>query len=321
MKIFNFSHIFGFCLLVLTGLCPLLSYTEETASAEPTPVSESQESPDLNEEQKDEMTEFLIKEVIPAFEGLKHFQLNNPPSFHLHFTPSGIQLKNCSLSFQIQQLESIQYNLARLDLHDFQADAHIGQPQSFLFFDIECGDQSAVINGYHFKADVSIKDKNLKPFYYGINVHSLDQEQVSLKIWSINIDVKIQNDTKWTLFDSQNNVVLLDSLKDDSNVPLEILEEKSTTDSYSISQEIWPYPLPNTDTVQVTKAQAVQMISLEGVIRLSLPTSVNGQRQETEISIPVTGNIFAFEEENTSDNQEKEVVYIPNINFSTQQTH
>ena len=321
MKIFTFSHIFGFCFLFLTMLYSLHSYTEEAVPKESdtSPVSESKEIPNLNEEQKDEMTEFLIKEVIPAFGGLQHFQLNQPPSFYLHFTPEGIQLTKCSFNFQIQQLESIQYNLAQVDLHDFQANAHIGQSESFLFFDVSCGDQSNVINGFHLNADISIKDKNSEPSYYGITIHSLGQEQLSLKILSINIDIKIQNDAKWTLQDSRKKVVFVKSIQTHPHFPLEILEEKSTTNFYSIPQEVWPYTYPDVEAIQVTKAQTTQIISLEGTVRYSLPISVNGQRQETEVSIPINGNIFAFEKESAEGNPE--TIYIPNIHFSSQQAH
>ena len=322
MKTFAFSHIFRFLFLFLTMLCPLHSYTEtavsteektQPATEETDPLSESKENPALNE---NEMIEFLITEVIPAFEGLKHFHFNQPPSFHLHFTSSGIQLKECSFSFQIQQMGSIQYNLAQADLHDFQANAHIGKPESFLFFDISCGDQSAVINGYHFTADISIKDKNLEPSYYEITVHSLDQEQMKLKIKSINMDVKFQNDVKWILIDSENHGALVDSLKTHPHFLPEILEEKSTTDLYSIPYEVWPHRLPHEETVQVTKNQTSQIISVEGAVHFSFPISVNGQRQETESSIPIAGNIFVVEKE--SSEGQIETIYVPDIKILTQ---
>ena len=219
--------------------------------------ADSLENKDL-EPPQDSLVIFFLQEVLPAFGGFKQI-FHQKPSFQISFNAEGLSLKNCAFSTQLKQLRPIKYDIADVELYDFQAHAEIGDKR-FLMLKAECGEFSK--DSQNFKVSLSIADESLEPSFYGLKVKTLDQEQMHLKLWSAAVNVSIRGEEKTMGLDSEGRVLPVGSFSEDS----------------------------------FKKIKIVQTINIEGLAKMSMPVSQGGNRVEEKMQMPLKGNIFVSSE-------------------------
>ena len=205
---------------------------------------------------ENQILQFLIKDVIPSFEELKALR----PSFALTLNNDGVVLNKCLLGLKLKQSKVINYILAEGGLSDFDAHMEIGHPL-YVALDLSCEDYSFENSEQRFNLKVSIQDEQLNPSFYGVRVTSFDQEQVYVKLWSIDLEVVIQEELKEMGIDSEGFVQsLLDS---------------------SSAEDLGLTPLKVATSFQVN-----------GTAELSLPTAVDGTREETPFTMTLNGVVY-----------------------------
>lgn len=217
----------------------------------------------LSKEERDELILFLIKEVLPSFGGLKELK----PSFKIHFNSEGPFIQSCSIQWKIEQFQTIHYNIADVELYDFQAAADIGRPL-FLVFDVSCSPldtaQKTKENQKHttkFTVSITFEDQFQETQFYTLKVRSFDQDQLDIKLWSLQFEVQISSLEKEMRLGSDGRI------RPVSNWPAD--------------------PDQIFETIQV-----VSQFSLNGSARLSTPAAVLGERQDVSFTAVISGDIF-----------------------------
>lgn len=264
-------------------------------------IQDQQSNQKLNSKElsKNVLAEFLLNEVIPAFGSLEHIFLTNKPSFSIHFTKGGAELLDCSLDFRLKQIRPMKYDIANVEIYDFQASAEIGQSR-WLFFKVLCGEKNLIINTNHFNFSFFVTDENFNKAPYNLKVKLLNQEQLDIKFWSLDLQTIIQDSEEEMLLGPYGNVESFsDSFSDYENEP----------GSYDIPLFLWPAlsgKLDHSSIIHVEKVKIKKIIQLQGSAQLSFPTFENDVKTDTAVAMPVEGNIFISEDGKN----------IPVINFS-----
>ena len=284
----------------------------QTATAKEQATTDSKETDLVEHAQTEEndptVTDFLIEEVVPAFGGFEQLFLTNTPSFNIQFTQDGIELKDCSLEIKLKQLKTIQYQVTDSDTDGFPVNLNIGQPR-WLFFNASCEEQDTEADTNYLNISFTIKDENLEDSYYELVFNAFDKEQLTIKLYSIQLGA---------LFKEVDQEILLSSHGDVMNFSKELKGYKSADDTYSLPIELWE-PLNNklrsavqnnNDFIELRKVKITQIINIDGVVNLTFPTSVNNITENTNVSAPIMGQIFVPEEEEEN--------IIPIIDFSFQ---
>ncbi|MDE0151142.1 MAG: hypothetical protein OXK80_01420 [Bdellovibrionales bacterium] len=282
------------------------------------------EEPDINNVKKDEtstdaseeeaLMQFLMEEVIPAFGGFQDLLFSNKPSFDIHWTPQGMQVKNCSFEVQLKQLRTIKYNLADMELYEFQSNAEIGDPR-FLFVQISCGETNNVTDTARFNIKFFVTDENLNPSVYSLKIKTMEQEQLDIKLDSIEMDVEIETVDYVLLLDSDGHIERLPHespfLKsfEESQAYAEVIEEDQSEESveseqiknmYDIPVSVWNQikgvnetPSDESALVSVKKVTVEQVINVNGSAEIFLPVYKDGVKQDARVVIPIVGHIFS----------------------------
>ena len=249
----------------------------------------------IEEEQRDILAEFLIQEVIPAFGNLKHILLTAKPSFYLRFTGKETKLVECSLEFRVRQLKPMKYNIADIEIYDLQASAEIGESR-WLFFKTVCGDQNAIMDTNHFNISFFVADTSFQQAPYNLRVKLLDQEQLDVKFWSLDVETVIENSEFEILVGPYGNVEIFNP---------SYAQYKNDESAYNIPLDQWPSlkgklsfadQKNGVDVVLAHKTNIIKTIRISGSARLSFPTYLEDVKKDTEVKIPVEGRIFIPEE-------------------------
>ena len=273
------------------------------------------ETEEVSEEEA--LMQFLVEEVLPAFGGFQDILFSNKPSFDIHWTPKGMQIKHCSFKFQLQQLRTIQYNLADIELYGFQSNAEIGGSR-FLFVQVSCGETNNIENKKHFKIKFFVTDEEQNPSFYSLKIKTMDKEQFDIKLVSIQMDVDIEtvdytlisdnyghieilpNDSPFLQFFEEDKayVEVVDDEEDGSGV--EESKEAPIKNMYDINLSIWNQIKGITEAqsnesflVPLKKVRVEQVITLKGSAELFLPVYKDGVKEDAPVVIPITGNIFS----------------------------
>ena len=238
---------------------PLLNEEEEQSEDEQT-ESEPQKE-ELENIEPEDLTAFFLEQVVPAFGGFKEI-FHQKPSFDIKFDQNGAVIKSCSAALQLSQKRSIEYNIADLNLYDFQSNIEIGGPR-YILLNLKCEEGKFFLDAYRFRILLTVADEAFDPSFYSIRVKALEQEQVHLKLWSVELLLSLENSKKQMGFNPQGDLVLAADLKS-QNIPFDEL------------------------TIE-------QTISFTGIAHLSLPVSAGGAREESKIRLPVQGTVFISE--------------------------
>ena len=200
--------IFLFAFYAFAGAGESSACKKDVADSVNETVSKEDESV-LTEPEKDAVMEFLVREVIPAFNGFQDI-LFSKPSFEIHWTPKGMQIKNCFFKFQLKQIRTISYNLANVQLYGFQSNAEIGAP-GLLFVELSCGDDTVDFSEdtWHFNVKVFVTDEEQNPSYYSFKIKTMDKEQLDLQLKSIEMDVDVENIDRILISDSEEHIEIL----------------------------------------------------------------------------------------------------------------
>ncbi len=294
---------------------PMPAHTvEEDIIASETEV----ETEEVSEEEA--LMQFLLQEVIPAFGGFQDILFSNKPSFDIHWTLEGMQIRNCSFKLQLKQLRTIQYNLADMEFYGFRSDAEIGDSR-LLFVQVSCGETNQIENKQNFKIKFFVTDENLKSSFYSLKIKTMDKEQIDIKLVSIEMDVDVETVDYTLVSDHYGHIEILpnnspflqffeedkayaevveadEGLRDDSN--LEDGEEAPIKNMYDISLAVWNQIKGVTETqsndsslVPLKKMRVEQAITLKGSTELLLPVYKGGAKEDAPVVMPITGSIFS----------------------------
>lgn len=288
----------------------------------------------LTEPEKDAVMEFLVREVIPAFNGFQDV-LFSKPSFEIHWTPEGMQIKHCSFKFRLKQIRTISYNLADIQLYGFQSNAEIGIP-GLLFVELSCGGAGSVEDVLHFNVKIFATDEEQNPSYYSFKIKTMNKEQLYLQLKSIELDVDVESVDSILVLDPEERVEVLpqDSpflkffeedkayaeadLKDEDSGSSEVDKFKNV---YDISLNVWnqmkggdslgrefseAQNLGQDDAktkssesdslVPLKKWSISQIIHVKGSTEILLPVYKNGVKVFEHTVAPIIGS-FAFSED------------------------
>jgi len=169
-------------------------------------------------------------------------------------------VNECSVGVHLKQTKPFNYTLSEEGLNDFEMHVEVGQAL-FLSLNLTCDDFDFKDSKQNYKLAVSIQDENLEPYFYGLKVRSFSREQVYLKLWSLELDITVQNQTKQMGVDSNGFVVSLD----------------------------------DPSSINLTPLAVVTSFQVQGTAQLSLPTAENGNRVETQFVARLDGNIYISE--------------------------
>jgi len=279
------------------------------------PSASSQEAPqpetDSEDSEEEALMKFLFEEVIPAFGGFQDLLFSNKPSFDIHWTPQGMQVKSCSFEFQLKQLRTIRYNLADIELYGFQSNAEIGGPR-FLFAQISCGETNSVENTVRFNFKFFVTDEDLTPSYYSLKIKTMDKEQLDIKLKSIEMDVDIET-VDYTLISDQYGHVetlphespFLKAFKEDEAYAEitegqdeeDIVEDKQIKNMYDIPVSVWNQikgtASDGDSLVPLKKMKVESAIHLKGSAEILLPVYTDRVKQDVPVVIPIVGSIFS----------------------------
>ena len=267
----------------------------QTATAKEKTTIDDQEEESASEENDSTLTDFLIKEIIPAFGGFEHIFLTNKPSFSAQFTQNGLVLENCSLEFKLKQLKPINYQVTEGESDNFAVNMSIGQPR-WLFFNASCEENNTSADKNHFNISFTIKDENFKNSYYELTFNAFDKDQLKIKLYSIQMGVTLEE---------VNQEILVSPHGDVMNFSKELEDYEIEDGLYSLPSSLWK-PLnkvtansqtPEGSIDELRKVKITQIINIDGVAYLTFPTSVNNITEDTDVSAPVKGQIFIPEKE------------------------
>lgn len=296
---------------ILIFIFQVFSEESSAGDAQEAPQTEA-DSGDSEEEEA--LMKFLFEEVIPAFGGFQDLLFSNKPSFDIHWTPQGMQVRSCSFEFQLKQLRTIRYNLADMELYGFQSNAEIGDPR-FLFVQISCGETNNVENTVRFNFKFFVTDENLNPSYYSLKIKTMDKEQLDIKLDSIEMDVDVEA-VDYTLISDQYGHVeilphdspLLKFFKEDEAYAEiaedqdkeDIAEDKQTKDMYDVPASVWNQIKRVTEElsdegslVPLKKTKVEYTIHLKGSAEMFLPVYTDGVKQDASVVMPIVGRIFS----------------------------
>ena len=284
--------------ICLIGTYPFTAYTENKQ------IIQFKQEP-VEEETEDEMIPFLLNEIIPAFGGLKSLMLSSKPSFSIHVTNRGVELTSCSVKTKVKQLKPIRYAVSEAEIQEFQVEMDIGEPR-WLLLEISCGEKSPMIDTEHFHVSFSVTDDNLEPSNYSIKIKTLNQEQLDMKLVSMDMEIIVQSVDKEMLLDPYEAIgELFPTLE----------QHKQPNDLYLVPLSLWSpkdspvkiiSALQKDMQIELQKVNVIQIIQFKGNFSLLFPTSINGIRQDTKVIAPVNGTIHVTDTDQ----------YIPAINFS-----
>ena len=260
--------------------------------------------------EEEALIKFLIEEVFSAFGGFQDIFFSKP-SFDIHWTPEGMQIKNCSLKLQLKQLRALRYNLADMELYGFRSDAEIGGPR-WLFVQMSCDQTKGIENKTHFKVKFFVTDEDLNPSYYSLKIKTMDKEQFDIKLQSIEMGVDIETVDDVLLSDSYGHVEILPNdspflrFFEEEKAYAEEVEEVSTDDSltevgpkniYDINSRVWDQIKKTSSEeeslIPLKKMNINQVINVKGAAEISLPVYKEGAKEEVRVVIPVEGHIFS----------------------------
>ena len=276
---------------------------------------ESLKTETVSEDSEEEaLRKFLTEEVIPAFGGFQDLLFSHKPSFDIHWTPQGIQVRSCSFKFQLKQLRTIRYNLADIELYGFQSNAEIGDPR-FLFVQVSCGEIDDVENTTRFNIKFFVTGEDLSPSYYGLKIKTMDKEQLDIKLKSIEMGVDITA-VDYTLVSDQHGHIeilphespFLQFFEEDKayaemveNQDVEdIVEDEQIKNMYDIPISIWNQIKGVTEVssdgnslVPLKKVTVEYTIVLQGSAEIFLPVYGEGIKEDARVVMPITGSIFS----------------------------
>ena len=263
--------------------------------------------------EEEALMRFLFEEVVPAFGGFQDLLFSHKPSFDIHWTPQGVQVRSCSFEFQLKQLRTIRYNLADIDLYGFQSNAEIGDPR-FLFVQISCDETDNIENTVHFNINFFVTDEDLNPSYYGLKIKTMDKEQLDIKLESIKMDVDIRTVDYTLVSDPYGHIEILPhespflQFFEEDKAYAEIVEGQSTEDVVEDEQIKDMYDIPistwnqikgvetssdGDPVVPLKKVTVEYAIHLEGSAEMFLPVYTDGIKEDTRVVIPIVGRIFS----------------------------
>ncbi len=295
---------------------------KETLESEEESKESKEKTVEPGEESEEEvLMRFLMEEVIPAFGGFQDLFFSNKPSFDIHWTPQGMQVRNCSFKFQLKQLRAVQYNLADIKLYGFHSNAEIGDP-GFLFVQMSCGEAGYVENKIHFNIKFFVTDEELTPAYYSLKIKTMDKEQLDIKLKSIDMDVDIETADFTLILDQYGHTKILPHespfLKffDEEKAYMEIVEDDGEDESngddkdneedeqiknmYDIPISIWnqinevdKVSSDENSLVPLKKVAVEQTIHLKGSVEMFLPIYKGGVKEYNRVVVPIVGRIFS----------------------------
>ena len=275
----------------------------------------------LTELEKDAVMEFLVQEVIPAFNGFQDI-LFSKPSFEIHWTPKEMQIKHCSFKFQLKQVRTISYNLADLQLYGFQSNAEIGGPGR-LFVELSCGGADAVEDVLHFKVKLFAVDEEQKSSLYSFKIMTMNKEQLDLKLKSVELNVDVENVDSILVLDPDEHIEIFpqDSpfLKffeeekayaeaDLKNENSGVREDSELKNMYDISLNVWNQMKGEDSQAGSSEAKSLvqdaessesdsliplkkfsisQIINVKGSAEMLLPVYKNGERVFDLAVVPI----------------------------------
>lgn len=286
------------------------------------PINSSETAPKDIEFSKDEektsakleeevLMKFLLEEVIPAFGGFQDLLFSNKPSFDIHWTPQGMQVKNCFFELQLRQLRTIKYNLADIALYGFQSNAEIGDPR-FLFVQMSCGEIEDITDTARFIIKFFVTDEDLNSSYYGLKITTMGKEQLDIKLKSIEMDVDIAAVDYTLILDPYGHIEALPHgspflqafVEDQAYVEvieegMEDTEDEQIKNMYDIPISMWNQikgineVSSDVDSIiSLKKVKVEQIVNLKGSIEMFLPVYADGVKQDTRVVMPITGRIF-----------------------------
>ncbi len=236
------------------------------------------------------LSEFFVKDILPAFGKLEDMLLTKKPSFSVRITPRGLEIKECSFQFQLKQLKTIEYLTSEGSAYGVQVDAQIGGPITFLF-EVTCGSQHFGSPVTFFEISMSLLNQDMQPTYYGLKVNSLKMEQVDIKLWGLKAKIHINKEKRTLLLGPKGHTRPFTSEFENTCQ----VEENGL---YEVPAPLWP-PFPKTSkniTVSVRKISVSHTMNIAGSSELSFPVSLEGVKQDTRFRFPFEGQIFFSEE-------------------------
>lgn len=267
-----------------------------------------------NTSEEEALMQFLMEEVIPAFGGFQDLLFSNKPSFDIHWTPQGMQVKNCSFEVQLKQLRTIRYNLADIELYGFQSNAEIGDPR-FLFVQISCGETNNVADTARFNIKFFVTDEAQNPSSYSLKINTMEQEQLQIKLDSIDMDVEIETVDYVLVLGPHGHIEILPressllQIFEENQAYTEVIEEGQSGEDVESEQIKNMYDIPISvwnqikgvhetsfveDTlVSVKKVTVEQVINVNGSAEIFLPVYTDGVKQDALVVIPIVGRIFS----------------------------
>jgi len=317
MKYLVFVFLFGFQVYakgqVADAENPILSQSVEDIESSVNPsdqVHAEELFETVSEDSEAELMKFLIEEALPAFGGFQDL-LFSKPSFDIHWTPQGVQVKNCFFEFQLKQLRAIKYNLADVALYGFYSNAEIGDAR-LLFVQTSCGATDETTGAIRFNIKFFVTDEDLTPSYYGLKITTMDKEQLNIKLKSIAMDVEIEPVDYTLVLDPYGHIEILphtssslEFFEEDSAYSEETEEnqgeEEVMKNMYDIPVSVWNQirginEESSDSVIPLKKVSVEQVIHLQGSAEMSLPVYVGGVKRDSDIVIPITGRIFSSAE-------------------------
>ena len=271
--------------------------TEGDESPGPKPNTKPNTKPKKETVKKDSpapsqtLDDFILKEVIPSFGTLENILLTNKPSFKMRFTGKGAQLEECFLSFRLKQMRPMNYNIAHIEVYDFPVSAAIGTDR-WLFFEMKCGDKNQALNIDHYHLSFFITDGEFKKAPYHLKVKLMEQEQIDVQFWSLDVEALIHNKKEDVLVGFHGNVMEWEKA----------FSSYKKGKEYLIPVSAWP-PLkdkmPPESVISARRIETVKRIDIKGSARLFLPTFLENVKNNTEVQMPVKGSIFISDEGET----------------------
>ena len=294
----------------------------ETPSDKTKVVSKEDESV-LDEFEKDAVMEFFVQEVIPAFGGFQDI-LFSKPSFEIHWTPQGMQIKHCSFKFQLKQVRTVSYNVADVQLYGFQSNAEIGGP-GLLFVELSCGGVVPAEDVLHFKVKIFATDEEQKSSYYSFKITTMDKEQLDFQLKSIELDVSVEN------ADNSDGIFVSDPDEDVENLPqdspfLKFFEEEKAyaeivsedagdslvngedkpKNMYDVPLNIWNQikggdaqdgssgdSSESGSLIALTKLSVNQIINVKGSVEILVPVYTSGVKTHVPAVVPIIGRFVS----------------------------
>lgn len=191
------------------------------------------------QEKEDDIMDWVMEEVVPAFDGFNNLQFLSVPTVDFVFNRESFAIASCAAEVSVEQLKTITYQFLKIPTY-VDGTADIGANRR-IHFAAKCGEDNFKAGVSHFKVRVYFTE-NGELATYNLVYHILDQSQKLLQMKYIDLEIRItQGEFPLLLSLSNEKVDYLPEYEkfrdgDSYNLPMSLWKEKSSS-GYSVPSE------------------------------------------------------------------------------------